>query len=37
MGKAKKTKIEETNLLSSSDHDFPYYFFLEKSQYLMEI
>jgi len=30
--KAKKTKIEGTNLLSSSDHDFPYYFFLEKSQ-----
>ena len=34
---AKKTKIKETNLLSSFDHDFPYHFFLEKSQELIEI
>ena len=32
MGKAKKAKIKETNLLSSSDHDSPYHFFSEKSQ-----
>jgi len=30
--KAKKAKIKETDLLSSSDHDFPYYFFWGKSQ-----
>jgi hypothetical protein len=29
--KAKKAKTKETNLLSS-DHDFPYHFFLNKSQ-----
>jgi hypothetical protein len=29
---AKKAKIKETHLLSSFDHDFPYHFFLEKSQ-----
>jgi len=30
--KAKKAKVNETNLLSSSDHDFLYHSFLEKSQ-----
>jgi len=30
--KAKKPKIKGTNLLSSFDHDFPYYFFFKKSQ-----
>jgi hypothetical protein len=25
--KAKKANFKETNLLSSSDHDFPYHFF----------
>jgi hypothetical protein len=30
--KAKKAKPKETSLLSSFDHDFPYHFFLDKSQ-----
>jgi len=32
MGKAKKAKTKETNLLSSSDHGTSYHAFLEKSQ-----
>jgi hypothetical protein len=30
--KAKKAKMKETNLLSSSDHGSPYHLFFEKSQ-----
>jgi hypothetical protein len=32
MGKAKKAKTKETNLLSSSDHGTSYHPFLQKSQ-----
>jgi hypothetical protein len=32
IGKAKKAKIKETNLLSSSVHGTSYHAFLEKSQ-----
>jgi hypothetical protein len=36
MGKAKKAKTKETNLLSSSDHGILYHPFLEKSQQLIK-
>ena len=36
MGKAKKAKTKETNLLSSSDHGTSYHPFLEKSQQLIK-
>jgi len=32
IGKAKKAKIKETNLLSSFDHKFQYHPFLDESQ-----